>query len=149
MHHMNLYEAKTGLVLKQRIVAAKAGELTPRKDFLTPLLLKGRTSSADALYTQQAFCQQVIASGGPSLLFAKRNQPTLSEDLRRFFHDPPLDWVDWRTDGMADKGHGRQSSRLSQVSTELNDFLARDWYEVGQVFCVRRRVPSPLKCTQE
>ena len=47
------------------------------------------------------------------------------------------------------KGHGRQSSRLIQVSTELRDFLARDWYEVGQVFCVRRRVQYALKCTQE
>src|SRR6516165_5414264 len=47
------------------------------------------------------------------------------------------------------KGHGRQSSRLIQVSTELRDFLARDWYEVGQVLCVRRRVQYALKCTQE
>ncbi len=116
MHHMNLYEAKTGIVLKQRMVAEKAGELTHLKDFLTPTLLKGRTISADALYTQKAFCQEVIASGGEYLLFAKRNQPTLYEDLRLFFHDPPLDCVDWRTDSMADKGHGRRSSRLIQVS---------------------------------
>ena len=27
--------------------------------------------------------------------------------------------------------------------------MARDWYEVGQVFCLRRRVEYPLKCTQE
>ncbi len=149
MHHMNLYEAKTGIVLKQQMVAEKAGELTHLKDFLTPTLLKGRTISADALYTQKAFCHQVIASGGQYLLFAKRNQPTLYEDLHLFFREPPLDCVDWRTDSMADKGHGRRSSRLIQVSTELNDFLARDWYEVGQVFCVRRRVQYPLKCTQE
>ena len=93
--------------------------------------------------------RQVIASGGDYLLFVKRNQPTLHNDLRLFFEQPPLDCVDWRTDGMADKGHGRQSSRLIQVSTELNDFLAHDWYEVGQVFCVRRRIQYPLKCTQE
>ena len=55
MHHMNLYEAKTGIVLKQRMVAEKAGELTHMKDFLTPTLLKGRIISADALYTQKAF----------------------------------------------------------------------------------------------
>jgi predicted transposase YbfD/YdcC len=149
MHQMTLYEAKTGIVLKQRMVAEKAGELTHMKDFLTPILLKGRTISADALYTQKAFCQEVIASGGDYLLFVKRNQPTLHEDLRLFFREPPLDCVDWRTDGMADKWHGRQSSRLIQVSTELNDFLARDWYEVGQVFCLRRRVQYPLKWTQE
>lgn len=149
MHQMNLYEAKTGIVLKQRMVDEKAGELTHMTDFLTPTLLKGRTISADALYTQKTFCQQVIASGGQYLLFVKHNQPTLYEDVRLFFREPPLDCVDWRTDLMAGKGHGRQSHRLIQVSTELNDFLARDWYEVGQVFCLRRRVQYPLKCTQE
>lgn len=149
MHQMNLYEAKTGIILKQRMVAEKAGELTHMQEFLTPSLLKGRIISADALYTQQAFCQEVIASGGDYLLFVKRNQPTLEEDLRLFFHEPPLDCLDWRTESMAEKGHGRQTSRLIRVSTELNDFLARDWHEVGQVFCLRRRVEYPLKCTQE
>jgi hypothetical protein len=69
--------------------------------------------------------------------------------VRLFFHDPPLDCLDWRTESMAEKGHGRQTSRLIRASTELNYFLARDWHEVGQVFCVRRRVEFPLKCTQE
>jgi len=149
MHQMNLYEAKTGIILKQRMVAAKAGELTHMQEFLTPTLLKGRMISADALSTQQAFCQEVIASGGDYLLFVKRNQPTVHEDLRLFFHEPPLDCLDWRTDSMAEKGHGRQTSRLIRVSTELNRFLAHDSHEVGQVLCVRRRVEYPLKCTQE
>ena len=149
MHHVNLYEAKTGVVLKEHMVAEKEGELTQVEAFLTPLLLQGRIMSADALYTQKSFCQQVIASGGEYLLFAKGNQPTLQEDLRLFFGEPPLDCLDWRTDSVVQKGHGRLTNRLIQVSTELNDFLARDWHEVGQVFCLRRRVQYPLKCTQE
>lgn len=52
-------------------------------------------------------------------------------------------------DGRAAKGHGRQCTPWLQAPTELNDFLARDWAGVGQVFCLRRRVPSPLKWTQE
>ena len=35
------------------------------------------------------------------------------------------------------------------ASTELNDFLARDWSGVGQVFRLRRRVEHALKCTQQ
>jgi hypothetical protein len=35
------------------------------------------------------------------------------------------------------------------ASTELTDFLARDWYGVHQVFCLRRRVDHALKCSQE
>ncbi len=149
MHHVNLYEAKTGVVLKEHMVDEKEGELTKVSVFLTPLLLAGRIISADALYTQKRFCQEVIASQGDYLLFAKGNQPTLLHDLRLFFGEPPLDCLDWRTDSMADKGHGRLTTRLIQVSTELNEFLLRDWYGVGQVFCLRRRVEYPLKCTQE
>src|SRR6266700_3341794 len=126
MHHVNLYEARTGIVLKERII------------------------SADALYTQKSFCQETIASEGDFLLFAKGNQPTLWDNLRLFFGEPPLDCLDWRSDGEACKGHGRLTNRLIQVSTELNSYLECDgWHEVGQVFCLRRRVEYQLKCTQE
>ena len=149
MHHMNLYEAKTGIVLKEGVVAEKANELTNMKDFLTPVLLQGRIISADALFTQHSFCQEVIAAGGDYLLVVKRNQPTLYEDLSLFFQDPPLDCLDWRTAWSNNKGHGRLENRLLYASTDLNDFLARDWYGVEQVFCLRRRVEHALKCTQE
>jgi predicted transposase YbfD/YdcC len=149
MHHVNCYEAKTGIVLKQHMVAAKEGELTRVKDFLTPVLLHGRIISADALYAQTSLCHEVIAAGGDYLLFVKGNQPTLYEDLALFFREPPLDCRDWRSTSTTTKGHGRLEHRLITVSTELNDFLARDWSGVGQVFCVRRRVEHALKCTQQ
>ena len=149
MHHMNLYEANTGIVLKEEVVAEKANELTHMAGFLTPLLMQGRLISADALYTQRSFCQQVIAAGGDYLLFVKHNQPTLHQDLSLFFGEPPLDCLDWRADETINKGHGRLENRLVQVSTELNDFLARDWFGVEQVFSFRRRVEHALKCTQE
>ena len=149
MHHVNCYEAKTGIVLKQHMVAEKEGELTRVKAFLSPVLLQGRIISADALYTQSSFCQEVMAARGDYLLFVKRNQPTLQEDLALFFRDPPLDCLDWRSASTTNKGHGRVENRLITVSTELNDFLARDWYGVEQVFCIRRRVEHALKCTQE
>src|SRR5579875_1937401 len=101
MHHVNLYEEKTGIVLKEHMVAEKEGEVTQMKQFLTPLLLKGRIISADALYTQKSFCQETIASEGDFLLFAKGNQPTLWDNLRLFFGEPPLDCLDWRSDGQA------------------------------------------------
>lgn len=149
MHHMNLYEAKTGIVLKEDMVAEKANELTHMKPFLTPVLLQGRVISADALYTQHSFCQDVITAGADYLLVVKHNQPILYEDLSLFFHEPPADCLDWRTASSSNKGHGRLENRLLWASTELNDFLARDWYGVGQVFCLRRRVEHALKCTQE
>ncbi|GCF11766.1 hypothetical protein KDI_53300 [Dictyobacter arantiisoli] len=106
---MNLYDAQTGIVLKEEMVAEKANELTHMTSFLTPTLLQGRIISADALYTQRSFCQEVIASGGEYLLIIKQNQPTLYEDISLFFHDPPRarDCLDWRTASSCNKGHGR------------------------------------------
>lgn len=149
MHHLNLYEAKTGIVLKEVRVEEKAGELTHLDHFLTPVLHSGRIISADALFTQRHFCQQVKVSGGDYLLIAKLNQPTLYEDLSLFFQDPPSDCLDWRTDSTCNKGHGRLENRMLWASTELNDFLACDWYGVGQVFRLRQRVQHALECTQE
>jgi predicted transposase YbfD/YdcC len=149
MHHMNLYEAQTGIVLKEARVAEKANELTDVKSFLTQVLLQGRIISADALFTQRSFCQDVVVSGGDYLLIAKENQPTLYDDVSLFFQEPPADCLDWRTASTSNKGHGRLEHRMLWASTELNDFLARGWYGVGQVFCIRRRVQHPLKCTQE
>jgi predicted transposase YbfD/YdcC len=149
MHHLNLYEAKTGIVLKEVRVAEKAGELTHLNLFLTPVLLAGRIISADALFTQRSFCQQVLAAGGDYLLTVKLNQPTLYQDVSLFFQDPPADCLDWRTASTCNTGHGRLENRMLWASTELNDFLARDWSGVGQVFCLRRRVQHALKCTQE
>ncbi len=149
MHHRNLYEATTVIVLKEQMVSEKENELSLVKDFLTPLLLQGRLISADALYTQRSVCQDVIAAGGNYLLFVKHNQPTLYQDVSLFFREPPLDCRDWRTASSTNKGHGRLEHRFITVSTELTDFLARDWYGVEQVFCLRRRVEHALKCSEQ
>jgi hypothetical protein len=113
MHHLNLYEAKTGIVLKEARVEEKAGELTHMDLFLTPVLLHERIISADALFTQHHFCQQVIAAGGDYLLVVKLNQPTLYEDLSLFFQDPPADCLDWRIASTCNKGHGRARKPLA------------------------------------
>ena len=81
--------------------------------FLTPVLLHARIISADALFTQHHFCQQVIAAGGDYLLVGKRNQPTLYEDVSLFFQDPPADCLDWHTASTCNKGHGRARKPLA------------------------------------
>lgn len=99
MHHVTLYEAKTGVVLKEQMVAEKEGELTQVKAFLTPLLLQGGIIGADALYTQKHVCHQVIASRGDSLLFAKGNQPADAGKICVFSLANPLliAWIGGRT----------------------------------------------------
>jgi predicted transposase YbfD/YdcC len=149
MHQVGLYETGSGVLLKEHIVGDKENELSRVNEFLTPQWVKGRIISADALHTQQKFCLAVVTSGGHYVLFAKGNQSTLQEDLRLFFDEPPLDCRDWRTAESTNSGHGRLEQRLLVASTELNDFLAKSWPGVSQVFRLRRRVHKPLFCTQQ
>ncbi len=149
MHQVSLYETGTGVVLKEQVVGDKESEQSRVEEFFTPLYVKGRVLSADALHTHAKVCASITASGGDYVLFAKGNQSTLKEDLQLFFRDPPLDCRDWRTAETTNAGHGRVEQRFLIASTELNDFLAGAWPGVGQVFFLRRRFHHPLKCTQQ
>jgi predicted transposase YbfD/YdcC len=74
------------------------------------------------------------------VLIAKGNQATLRDDLQLFFREPPADCRDWRTARTVDKGHGRLEIRELVATTELNDFLAKQWVGVAQVFRLTRTV---------
>jgi predicted transposase YbfD/YdcC len=140
MHQLALYEAQTGVILKEQVTGEKQNERSIVSQFLTPLLVKGRIVSADALPTQHAFCLAVTRWDGDYVLIAKGNQATLREDLQLFFDEPPADCRDWRTARSVNKGHGRLEIRELVVSTELAAFLAKEWAGVAQVFRLTRTV---------
>jgi len=140
MHQLALYETQTGVLLKEQVTGEKQNELSIVSQFLTPLLVKGRIISADALHTQCAFCWQVRRWEGDYVLIVKGNQPTLHDDLELFFREPPVDCRDWRTARTVDKGHGRLEIRELVATTELNDFLAGQWAGIAQVFRLTRTV---------
>jgi predicted transposase YbfD/YdcC len=149
MHQVNLYETRTGVILKEQIVADKESEQSRVEEFFIPLYVKGRVLSADALHTHASVCASITASGGDYVLFAKGNQSTLKDDLHLFFREPPLDCRDWRTAETTNAGHGRVEQRSLIASNDLNDFLAATWPGVGQVFRLRRRFHHSLHCTQQ
>jgi predicted transposase YbfD/YdcC len=140
MHQLTLYDRQTGVLLKEQVTGEKQNELSIVSQFLTPVLVKGRIISADAMHTQHAFCFSVTRWEGDYVLIAKDNQPTLADDLRLFFTEPPHDCRDWRTARTVEKGHGRLEIRELVSSTELNAFLGRQWAGVAQVFRVTRTV---------
>jgi len=149
MHQVSLYETQTGVMLKEQVIRDKESEQTRVEEFLTPLYVKGRIVSADALHTHSNVCLSILASGGDYVLFAKGNQSTLKNDLHLFFTEPPVDCRDWRTAETTNAGHGRIEQRALIASSELNGFLAKTWPGVGQVFRLRRRFHHAFKCTQQ
>ena len=137
-HVVALYETQTGVVLAQQAVPDKGNEITLETTLLTPTQVAGRIITADAMHTQRACCADIHRFGGYYVLLAKANQPTLEEDVRLFFSEPPLDCRDWRQACTWSKGHGRLEQRQLVASTELNEWLAADWAGVAQVFWLQR-----------
>lgn len=51
---LSVYEVHSGLVLAQRTVLEKENEISAGKDLLTPLYVKDRVWTADAIHTRDA-----------------------------------------------------------------------------------------------
>ena len=80
----------------------------------------------------------VKRAGGEAIIFIKDNTPAARADLELFFEDPEADRRNWQVYEQIGKGHGRLERRHLTTSPDLNDYLRRDWGEVGQVFRVER-----------
>ena len=85
------------------------------------------------------FGRLVKRAGGEAIIFIKDNTPAARADLELFFEDKQADRRSWQVDEQMEKGHGRLERRHITTSADLNDYLRRDWGEVGQVFRVERQ----------
>jgi len=121
-------------------VAEKENEITAVKELLTPVYVKDRVWTADAMYTQKTACQCIDQFGGKYLFFFKDNHPTAHEDLALFFEDPDADQSTWGFFSQTDKGHGRLTTRTVRTTTEMNDWFATEWAGIGQTFQIIRTV---------
>lgn len=85
VHLVSVYAAQAGAVLAQVAAPGKGQELTATKAALGQVDLAGKVVAGDALQTQRAVCEQVVAQGGDCLLPVKENQPALRADLAHAF----------------------------------------------------------------
>lgn len=137
VHQLSAYDVTTGTVLFQVNISEKQNEISALKPLLTPSLIKGRIFTLDALHTQVEMCAKIEHFGGHYLLIAKENQPALLEDLTALFDSPPVDWQSGQAETW-EKGHGRLEHRQIICSTDLNEWFAKRWSGVGQVFRLER-----------
>jgi predicted transposase YbfD/YdcC len=140
VHVLSVYEVRTGLVLAQRSVAEKENEITAVKELLTPVYVKDRIWTADAMHTQKTACQRIEQLGGNYLFFFKDNHPTAHEDVALFFQDPDADQSTWGFFSQTDNGHGRLTTRTVRTTTQMNDWFANEWTGIAQTFQVIRTV---------
>ena len=137
-HLLHVYEVQTGIVLHQCPIGEKRNEVSALKPLLTEALCKRRILTADAAQSYHEFGRLVQQAGGEVIVIVKDNTPVTRADLELFFEDPQADKRTWQSYTQIEKGHGRLERRTIITSPDLNDFLYRDWGDVGQVFRLQR-----------
>jgi predicted transposase YbfD/YdcC len=138
VHQLSCDEVATGIVFWHCDVGEKENEISALKPLLTPQLIKGRIFTLDAMHTQRLLCAQIHRGEGDYLLVAKDNQPTLHEDIADLFEDRSPDRRRWKHAQTWDKGHGRLEHRHITCSPDLNDWFAKEWQGIEQVFRLER-----------
>jgi predicted transposase YbfD/YdcC len=149
VHLLTLYECESGIVIAQEAVKDKENEIKGAEAFIRPLLLKGRIVSADAMHTQKKWFAGVHGCCGYYLSIAKKNQPSVHQDLHDFFEDKDLDQGEWEYSKKVQKGHGRLEVREIWTSTQMNEWFEKEWAGVAQVFKIRRCVKRGEKEHEE
>lgn len=118
LHLVSAWAARQRLVLGQEATEAKSNEITAIPRLLERLELAGALVTIDAMGTQAAIAETILAKGGDYLLALKANRPATHGDVERFFADPPADMVAG-TCRTTDNDHGRLETRLHAVCHDV------------------------------
>jgi predicted transposase YbfD/YdcC len=124
LHMVSAWATRQRLVLGQEATPDKSNEIVAIPRLLERLELTGALVTIDAMGTQNAIAETIVARGGDYLLALKANRPATLEDVEGFFADPPADMVSepYETVG---KDHGRIEIRRHRVCHEV-DWLFSD-----------------------
>lgn len=140
---LSVYNVSQQQVLAQAVVDSKENEIVAAPRALRDVSLIGKVVTGDALHTQRAISEQIVARGGHYLWPVKENQPRLYEDIQRLFApDKPKPGfgkitTDFLSARKVNLGHGRLEKRTIVTSAMLNDYV--DWPGLGQVYRLERQ----------
>ncbi len=124
-------------VLAQVAVAARTNEIGQMDELLEQLSLTGLVVTADAMHTQVATAQTILAQGGDYLLVVKANQATLRREIELVFKTATL--AASVTEASSTTMHGaRIETRRRAVSGAMRGLT--DWPGLHQVLKLERTV---------
>jgi len=158
LHLVSAYATTRNLVLGQQAVAEKSNEIVAIPELVGRLGeaggLQGALVSIDAIATNPACADAIIAAGADYLLAVKGNQPTLQAEIEAVFRDAEPQSLDTFTD--TGKGHGRIEERAVSVTREVA-WLSGEAHYPGElrlpaIAClirVRRRTELKDRCRTE
>jgi predicted transposase YbfD/YdcC len=117
LHLVSAWASTQRLVLAQEAVDAKDNECAAMLAILERLELKGALVTLDAIATNPTIAEAITRGGGDYVLALKRNQPSLYDEVARYFADPATTGLE--TVEIADKDHGRIEIRRYTVSHDI------------------------------
>jgi len=134
---VSAWSSEDGLVLGQQAVEAGSNEITAVPALIARLDLSGRIVTLDAMHTQRATCEAILAKGGDYVLRIKDNQPALFDGARAY--------VDGHSDGSTDSdvsvdaGHGRIETRTARVPKGIGRLRNLSWPGLAAVGRIERQ----------
>lgn len=148
IHMVSAWATQARLVLGQVKVNDKSNEITAIPELLKVLDLHGCIVTLDAMGTQTAIAEQIIAQQGDYILSLKGNQSTMHEDVAQLFEwtrkiefqDIPHEFYQ-----TVDGGHGRIEIRRHWLLAQVDALLdAKRWAGLARVGLVEseRRLPG-------
>jgi predicted transposase YbfD/YdcC len=114
LHAVSVWASDFGLSLGQVACAEKSNEITAIPELLRLVDLRGAIITIDALGTQKAIAEQIIASNADYVLALKGNQETLHQAVIDYIDEQSKDdfaQVKARRHQTQETGHGREETR--------------------------------------
>jgi predicted transposase YbfD/YdcC len=118
---VSAWAAANQLVLGQQQVDEKSNEITAIPLLLAALDITGCVVTIDAIGTQTAIAETIVAAGADYILAVKANQGTLYEDLEMLFEgfeETEYDAAVYDSYKQVTEGHGRREIRHCWVVAE-------------------------------
>jgi predicted transposase YbfD/YdcC len=112
LHSVSVWASEFGLSLGQVACAEKSNEITAIPELLRLVDIKGAIITIDAMGTQKAIAEQVVAGGADYVLVLKGNQGALHQAVIQYI-DEQLegDLTDAQEHVTTEKNHGREETR--------------------------------------
>jgi len=138
LHMVSAWSSVNSLTLGQRKVDGKSNEITAIPALLHLLDLRGCIVTIDAMGCQKEIARRIVEQQGDYVLGLKGNQPTLHQNVERFFleeenrqfKDQPNEYYE-----TTEKDHGRiekRRYRLVELSTTIAAELPKEAVKVAR-----------------
>jgi predicted transposase YbfD/YdcC len=113
LHSVSVWASEYGLSLGQVACAEKSNEITAIPELLRLVDLRGAIITIDAMGTQKAIAEQIVAGGADYVLALKGNQETLHQAVIAHINEQlEGDLTEAQEQVTTDLGHGREEKRI-------------------------------------